>query len=334
MSEVYKKVSQIVNPVYEVGGSVRNSILGLPINDYDFATPLLPDEVEKRVKDLGYRPYLTGKRFGTIGVKIDGQLIDITTFRGEGYTPGNRKPEVKFHQDIVDDLRRRDFTINAIASEGNRFIDPFGGRKDIERGVIKSVGNPTLMFKDDPLRMLRMVRFSSQLKFKMDLDTFKSALRLAHHILDISKERWVLELDKILLSSEPGVWGLPNLVITDIMKYILPEIAIQVGYQQKSKYHKFDLWTHTCKVVDGVEPEINLRWAALLHDVAKPFVKTTNKSSYSNYVYHEIVGAEMSWKIGRYLKWSNDRLEKVTDLVKNHLQENSPLRKADNNAKL
>ena len=187
--DIEAEVSKIISPVYLIGGSVRDGILGGTPKDYDFATPLLPDEVEERVKRSGKRANLKGKRFGTIGFSVAGQFVEITTFRSETYTPGSRKPKVMYVSNIAQDLGRRDFTFNAIASQKGRAIDPFGGKADIEARLIKAVGNPADRFREDPLRMLRAARFASQLEFDVDPATEKAATKKAYHILDVSRER-------------------------------------------------------------------------------------------------------------------------------------------------
>ena len=192
------------HPVYFVGGAVRDYIMGNEPKDYDFCTPAEPDEIERLIKKDERRAYLTGKRFGTLACKMDGEMIEITTFRTEKYEPGNRKPKVEYVKSINEDLSRRDFTINAIAirlTKGNlKIIDPFGGEEDIEAKIIRAVGNPKLRFKEDPLRILRAIRFTSRYGFEIEEATEKKISRMGIHLLDISKERWMIELDKILLS--------------------------------------------------------------------------------------------------------------------------------------
>mgnify|MGYP001435452229 CR=1 FL=1 len=329
---MFNTLKNIIDPVYMVGGCLRDKLLGLNPKDFDFATPLLPDEIEEKVKLSGRKAYCVGKRFGTVGVKIDGQMVEITTFRNEKYEPGNRKPSVEFVMDITADLSRRDFTINAMAMREDKIIDPFGGRLDLLSKRIKCVGEPKHRFKEDPLRMLRAARFSSQLSF--DIDPFLEANvgNLSYKILEISKERWMSELDKILMTDKPSS-GLDFIMRTRLMNFMIPEMSLQFNYEQDSPHHYFNLWEHTKKVVDLSDKEINLRWAALLHDVAKPFLRTKNKKGYSNYILHDYLGSEIVKKTAGYLKWSNDRTEKVSKLVFGHLIENSPLKKFDNQAK-
>lgn len=327
--EIFQQVSAIVSPVYLVGGSVRDQLLGQEPHDYDFTTPLKPDEIEALVRAAGKKPHLTGKRFGTIGLQLHHHLVEITTFREESYEPGSRKPAVRFVHDITFDLSRRDFTINAMAQrDDGTLVDPFGGRQDLEDGLIRTVGKPQFRFQEDPLRMLRAARFASQLNFRIDDETKLRAHKRARHILEVSQERWVQELDKLLVSEHPER-GLHFLADTRLLNYLLPELAIQVGWDQDSPYHELSLWDHTVKTVCLAPNDVEIRWAALLHDIGKPYVRTKNRRGYSNYVDHELVGAELVEKIGRYLRWSNHRTQTVHDLVRYHLQPDSPLLAAD-----
>ena len=162
-------VEAIVEPVYLVGGSVRDLLMGRSCEDYDFATSRTPDEVEAAVRVAGRRPYLVGKRFGTVAFKVGGHMVEVTTFRAETYPDSSRRPDVRYLDDLGDDLARRDFTINAIALHGDALIDPHGGRADIERRLIRCVGDPGERFAEDPLRLLRAARFASQLGFEVEV---------------------------------------------------------------------------------------------------------------------------------------------------------------------
>ena len=219
----------------------------------------------------------------------------------------------------------------ALHLPGGRVADPFGGREDIAASILRCVGKPPMRFREDPLRLLRAARFAAQLGFAVEVETARSATKLAHKILSVSKERWGLELDKLLVAAEVGA-GLRFLAQTRLLNYMLPELAIQVGYDQHSPYHGLDLWEHTIRVVEGVPAEADLRWAALLHDIGKPYTRT-EKVDRSNYVHHELVGAEIVDKIAGYLRWSKDRAGYVREAVAKHLEEGSPLAEADRDAK-
>lgn len=328
--EILQKVQTIISPAYLVGGSVRDVLLGKPPKDYDFTTSLLPNDIEQLIRDNGLKPHLSGKRFGTIGCRIDGHHIEITTFRTEAYDGKSRKPSVEFVHDITADLARRDFTINAMAiREPDHIIDPFGGQQDLADGVIRAVNNPHERFREDPLRMLRAGRLAGQLGFTIHADTVHGAKRHADKILRISKERWVRELDMMLLQPSPRQ-ALQYLADTRLLHYMIPELAIQIDYDQDSPYHELDLWDHSVKTTELAPNHLEARWAALLHDIGKPFVRTVNKRGYSNYIDHAPVGAEIVWKIGKHLRWGNKRLDHVVALVRDHLQDDdSPIAGAD-----
>ncbi len=329
--EVYKAVSAVVDPVYMVGGSVRDVLMERECSDYDFTTPLTPDRIEAAVRAAGRRPYLVGKKYGTVGFKADGRVVEVTTFRSEVYPDDTRKPDVVFLDDLAADLARRDFTINAIAMQGEEIIDLFGGRADIEARVIRAVGNPRERFKEDPLRMLRAARFASQLGFSVEPATTSGMERYAHRILHVARERWMIELDKLIVGKSV-VYGLELLAATGLLRFMLPELELQVGYEQNSPYHDRTLFEHTVGVVEATPPDVTLRWAALLHDIAKPFVRT-EKPDRSTYVKHDVLGVELVERLALYLKWSKQRREDVRELVRDHLLETSPLREADAAAK-
>lgn len=325
-----KTVEEILQPVYMVGGCVRDILLGKSPNDYDFTTPLPPDEIEQAVRRAGLKAHISGKRFGTIGCRINNQHVEITTFRTEKYDGKSRKPKVEFVDDITADLARRDFTINAMAiREPTHLIDPFGGLEDLKSGIVRAVNKPHERFHEDPLRMLRAGRFSTQLDFSIDHETKAAALKIAPEILRVSKERWVRELDLMLGSTKPSI-GLRYLSDTRLLVYMLPELSMQVDFDQDSPYHELNLWEHSLKTVDLSPLDIETRWAALLHDIGKPYTRTKNKRGYSNYVNHDLVGSEMVWKIGKYLRWGNHRLDNVTKVVRDHLSDDkSPIAEAD-----
>lgn len=332
IKEKIKIVEEMVGPVYLVGGSVRDLVLNREGNDLDFATPLLPDEIEAAIKKAGRKPHVQGKKFGTVGLSIDGEIVEITTFRSEKYKPKDRKPDVEFVEQLSSDLARRDFTINAMAMKPNgKIIDPYGGKEDIERRFLKCVGIPSQRFREDPLRMLRACRFVSQLGFTINLPACNSITKLSHHILDIAKERWVMEMDKLLMGDYVSD-GLAYMWALDLFKFMIPELHLQKNFNQNTTHHVFDLHEHTKRVVAACPKDLDLRWAALLHDVAKPFVFIDKGDRYI-YPFHEEVGAEMVEKIGLHMKWKNERIKKVKLLVLEHLKEESPLRKYDNMSK-
>jgi putative nucleotidyltransferase with HDIG domain len=328
---LYDDVAAIVDPVYLVGGSVRDLLMGRACDDFDFATPLAPDEVEARVRAAGRRPFLVGKRFGTVGFKVDERTVEVTTFRAETYSPHSRRPRVEYLSDLGEDLARRDFTVNAIALRRGELLDPLGGRGDIEQRVVRAVGDAGARFKEDPLRMLRAARFASQLGFEVEDATAAAIRRSAHRILSVAHERWMLELDKLLLGDAVGA-GLRLLADTGLLRYLLPEIHLQVGYDQNSPWHDRPLFEHTIGVVEATPADVALRWAALLHDAGKPYARV-EKPGRSTYAHHEQLSAEIVERTALYLKWSAARRDEVGDLVRRHMESGSPLRAADDAAK-
>jgi tRNA nucleotidyltransferase (CCA-adding enzyme) len=330
--ELFKKVEEIVSPVYMVGGSVRDQILGKEPYDFDFTTPLAPFAVEEKIRAAGKHVYGIGNRFGTIGMKIDGTMVEITTFRTEQYTNGSRKPLVEYVSSLEEDLKRRDFTINALAMKPDgEIIDLFGGREDLDRKLIRCVGNPKERFKEDPLRMLRAARFASQLDFFIDTELFDDAKKMAYKILEVSKERWRMEMEKLLVSDHPRR-GLEFLWNAELFNYMIPELSLQLNFDQGNPHHTHYLHEHTIRVVENTSPDIYERSSALLHDVAKPFV-VMFKNGICHYYRHELLGADMVDKIGRHLKWPNEMIDIVSEMVGEHMKEGSVLYEADQQAK-
>ena len=340
--QIISQLQEILgDDIYLVGGSVRDILLGQIPKDFDFTTSLFPEIVEQKIRDVGKKPYLIGKKFGTIGLKLGSEYVEITTMRGEEYDQQtknslskSRKPTVNFVTNLKEDLSRRDFTINALAMSINgEIIDYFGGKTDLENKILKCVGVPKQRFKEDPLRILRAIRFAGKLNLEIEVKTWEYICKMKWELFRISKERWVGEIDKILGEENP-INGLNLLMKSGVLGVIVPELILQKNYEQNSPWHDFDLWTHTCKVVGNVPKEnLDLRWSALLHDIAKPFTRTENLKGHSNYINHDILGAEMSLKVSAYFKFSNARRDYIFETILNHLKEDSVLRKYDNMSK-
>jgi tRNA nucleotidyltransferase (CCA-adding enzyme) len=346
-NQIITQVNDIIqSPIYLVGGSVRDHLLGQEPKDYDFTTALLPDEVEARIIASGRKAYTIGKKFGTVGMKIkldDGkyEYIEITTYRGEEYDQltkstlaRSRKPTVNFIIDIAQDLSRRDFTINALAMDRNSNIkDYFGGKDDLTNKILRCVGVPKQRFKEDPLRILRAIRFATKYNLEIEPKTWEYVCKMKFELLRVSKERWVIELDKILGFENVKV-GLNLLMESGILRVIIPELALQKDYDQNTPWHDFTLWEHTCRVVDNCPNDnLDLRWSALLHDIAKPFTRTENPKGHSNYLNHDILGAEMSLKVSDYLKFSKVRKGFIFETILNHLKVECVLKEFDDGGK-
>ena len=289
-----------------VGGPVRDVLLGTEPKDYDFASALEPDEAERRVRAAGSRVYTVGKRYGTIGFKLQGELIEVTTFRSELYDLSSRKPTVTFTTDIQADLARRDFTMNALAIRPDgSLLDPFDGASDIKQGIIRAVGKPKERFTEDPLRMMRLARFVARYGFTVDAETAKAITKQAYTLQKVSPERISTELDGILTGTHAAD-ALRLMADLRLLPFAVPLLAVQVGYDQNSPYHTLSLWEHSIRTMAAVPAEVELRWAALLHDIGKPFVRF-EKPGRSTYIYHDMVGAVLVDMLAHHLRRSYDR---------------------------
>ena len=300
---------------YVVGGAVRNFLLGKDIADFDITTNALPDDIEKMFE----KTIPTGKKYGTITVVKDNNSYEITTFRSDGvYSDGRRPDSVSFSKVLEEDLKRRDFTINAICMDSNEnIIDLFDGKDDIKNGIIKCIGNPDERFNEDALRMLRAVRFMTQLGFTIEESTRLSIIKNSQLIKVISVERIHDELNKILLSDKPSR-GIRMLVETGLMDYIIPEYLNTIGFNQHNPYHDKDVFEHVMEVLDNIEPKLNLRLAAFFHDISKPECFTQDDNGRGHFYGHHIKSAIVTKEIMKRLKYSNELIEDVSILIRYH----------------
>jgi len=316
--------------LWAVGGALRDELLGRGGVDEDFATDALPDEVEAIGRELGASLVTVGKRFGTIGVLLDGRWSEITTFRGDSYEAGTRWPDVTFGTSIEEDLARRDFTVNALAREATRgdgtILDLFGGRDDLAARVVRAVGEPERRFREDPLRILRGLRFSAQLGFEIEPATLEGMRATAPLLASLSQERVTTELDKILQAPFAGE-GLERIREIGALGVILPELAPMVGCEQNS-FHQFDVWGHTVATVQAVRkegPDARARaWAALLHDLGKPYVRHMKTNGEWGFYRHDAVGAEMAPVLLERLRLARKEVHLVTLLVRRHMDRPKP----------
>lgn len=296
--ELLAEVSEVLGGVgYLVGGSVRDTILERPVKDYDFCTPMLPDVIEQAVRDAGKKPILLGKRFGTIAFKAQGEEVEVTTFRTELYIPGDRKPEVQYSKNLLDDMSRRDFTMNAIAMNFDQQVfDPFGGRDDIEDKLIRPVGNGADRINDDPLRMLRAVRFAAQLGFDIDVVLNDHINDLKHKLMTVSRERWTQELDNILLSNNPS--ALVLLRESGLLSVVLPELHAQAGYSH----------LRTIGEALASQPaDANRRWALLLNETGRLYGESLQERAVATELLSDGICAR--------LRFSNDRAKLTKDMI-------------------
>jgi len=300
---------------WAVGGCVRDAILVRTPNDYDLCTDALPEQTEAVF--AGYPLILAGKKHGTVGVILDKNVVEITTFRTEGDYRDNRHPEwVEFVPDIEADLARRDFTVNAMAFSPKRgFADPFGGREDLKNRVLRAVGDPELRFTEDALRVLRGVRFAVRFSLTPEPETEKAMAALAHRVTTLAQERVFSELCLLL----PLVTTDDLLRFAPVITKVLPELKPQLGYDQSTHYHKYDLYTHTAHVVGAVPPTLHLRWAALLHDTGKPATRTVDKTGQAHYYGHAQVSADWADAMLHRLKAPTVLREQAVLLIEKHM---------------
>ena len=303
---------------YAVGGCVRDSLLGLTPHDFDLCTCATPEQVQGVFHD--HRLVLAGEKHGTVTVVLDSQLVEITTFRVEGGYQDNRHPDwVKFVPTVEEDLSRRDFTVNAMAYSPKRgFADPFGGRDDLEKKILRAVGAPKLRFTEDSLRILRGLRFSVRYDLTPEKDTWEAMVSLAPLMENLARERVLDELCKLL----PLVDARELQIFAPILCQVLPELAPMVGYQQHSRHHIYDLMEHTARAVESVPPQLHLRWAALLHDIGKPDTCVIDEAGEGHYHGHAQKSAQMADAALLRLKAPTALRKQVTDLISRHM---SPL---------
>jgi len=322
ISTIFNIFAQAGKSVYLVGGSVRDLLMKKPLNDYDFATSATPPEIIRILRDSRIRTYPVGISFGTVGAFIDQVELHITTFRKkERYRGFSRKPDVDFGTNIMEDLERRDFTINTIAIGADlKIIDPFKGREDLEQKIIKTPKDPDAAFEDDSLRILRALRFQSQLGFEIEEKTLVSLKKNAYRLLNLSSERIRDEMTKLLLGSYVEV-ALEKLMKEEIINYFLPELVPLKNLHEDSRLHHKDVWMHTVKVVNNCPLDEKIRWVALLHDIAKPYVRTIDEKNVHFY-RHEDLGAKMAWGILSRLRFSNQDRRHICFLISKHMRAN------------
>jgi poly(A) polymerase len=311
--------------LYLVGGIVRDLVLGRPLGgDIDLTTDARPEVTTALVRGWADAVWDQGARFGTIGLKKGDVVFEITTHRAEAYVPDSRKPDVSFADDIEADLSRRDFTVNAMAlrvtgapGEAPELIDPFGGVADLAAGVLRTPLAPEVSFSDDPLRMLRAARFIAGYGLQPDEALLAAVGQLVGRLEIVSAERVRDELCKLLVVDEPsaGLWFLVDAGIADI---VLPELPAMRVEQDPIHRHK-DVLAHTIAVVAKTRPELLVRTAALLHDVGKPKTRSIGPKGVS-FHHHEVVGARMARDRLRALRFPNDQVEAITQLVYLHLR--------------
>ncbi len=319
--ELPKKVSQIIETLqangfeaYAVGGCVRDSILGRIPDDWDITTSATPQET----KQLFRKTFDTGIEHGTITVLLDRDAFEVTTYRVDGKYEDSRHPsEVTFTRSLKEDLLRRDFTINAMAyNDTEGLVDIFGGMEDLQNLVIRCVGDARARFAEDALRILRAVRFAAQLGFEIEEETKQGIRELAPTLANISAERIQVELVKMLVSQSPGLIRMAYEL--GITKVILPEFDELMITEQETPHHCYSVGEHTIKSIELVRADKVLRLTMLLHDIAKPKMKTIDETGRAHFKKHDVEGTQMAKAILRRLKFDNDTMNRVVRLVQFH----------------
>ena len=316
-TNVQQVIDKLVEHGYEayiVGGCVRDGCLGRKPSDWDVTTSARPCEIKR----VFARTVDTGIAHGTVTVLIGGTGIEVTTYRIDGDYEDSRHPSsVEFTTNLGKDLQRRDFTINAMAyNDKEGLIDPYGGLADLSRQVVRCVGEPVQRFGEDALRILRAVRFAAQLGFSIDENTQKAITKLAPTLKNISAERIQVEVVKLLTSPRPGFWR--QVWELGITKVIMPEFDVMMETAQNTPYHMYNVGEHTIKVMENVRADRVLRLAALLHDVGKPMMRTTDTNGVDHFKRHSEASEQIARGILRRLKFDNDTTKKVIRLVRWH----------------
>ncbi|MFK4851954.1 CCA tRNA nucleotidyltransferase [Microbacterium sp. ZW T6_19] len=314
-----------------VGGPVRDALLGRPTHDLDFTTNAHPDDILKIVTPISTARWDIGRAFGTIGARVQGEQVEITTYRADSYDGVTRKPTVEFGDTIDGDLVRRDFTVNAMALQvpSVKLVDPTGGVEDLISGVLRTPTDPHVSFGDDPLRMLRAARFSAQLGFSIEQATEQAIAQLRETLKIVSPERIQGELVRLMQTDDP-VRGIRVLVDTGLVDEFLPEISA-LRLEIDEHHHHKDVYEHSLTVLTqaielehtrhpGAAPDVPLRIAALLHDIGKPRTRKLEDGGVVSFHHHDVVGSRMARKRLQSLRFDTDTTDAVATLIELHLR--------------
>lgn len=312
-----------------VGGPVRDAILGRVAPDLDFTTNASPEQILKLIAPKASATWDVGREFGTIAAEVKGERIEITTYRADSYDLKSRKPTVEFGDNLEDDLKRRDFAVNAMALRlpSRSFVDPHNGLRDLGLRTLRTPAEPEISFSDDPLRMLRAARFASQLQFELDPAAFDAMVGMRDRIEIVSKERVRDELSKLLLSSNPRE-GLEILVDSGLAALVLPELPA-LRLESDEHHHHKDVYQHTLTVLEqaigyevdyGLEKDLTVRLAALLHDIGKPATRRLEAGGTVTFYHHDVVGAKLAKKRLTELRFDTDTTKAVSRLIELHLR--------------
>lgn len=313
--EILERLESAGYAAYVVGGCVRDWEMGIAPHDFDITTAAPPREVERVFADC--RVIETGIKHGTVTVLYKGAGVEITTFRVDGEYADSRHPSsVSFSDRIEDDLARRDFTMNAVAFSPRRgTVDPFGGREDIKRGVIRCVGEPRQRFSEDALRILRALRFAAVCGFAVDGLTSEAVRVLRGGLRRVSAERVFAELKRLLCGDSVKRVMLD---FPEVFTEIIPPIGLQIGYDQNSRFHDSTLYEHTARAVESAPPNPAMRLAMLFHDMGKPFCRSTDERGESHYYGHAERSAKIAEEQLHILKCDNETRLRVVEIVRFH----------------
>ena len=328
---IFRIFAEAGEEIYLVGGRVRDLLLGKETGDLDFATSAMPEATADIMRENGIRPIPIGMEFGTVSAVLHegGRPVElqVTTFRRhETYAKGSRRPSVLFGGTLEEDLARRDFTVNAIAMDsGGRIMDPLGGLDDLRGRLIRTPLDPMVTLEEDPLRMLRAYRFACSLGFALDPTLEEAVHKLHAEILGISRERWKMEMDAIM-SSEDAIstaGTLQALRLSGLLGDMIPELTgmFHMDRLPQGPAHRDDIWNHTLEVVSHTgKADLNLRWAALLHDLGKPAKRTVDEEGTPHFFGHEAEGASLAGEVCERFRFSRRDRNTVVFLVENHMR--------------
>lgn len=319
VKSIFEKFEKLEFEIYLAGGAVRDILMGKQVVDWDFTTNATPEQILKVFPEGFY-----DNQFGTVGIAHESspRPYEITTYRKElGYSDKRRPDQVIWGETLEEDLSRRDFTINAMAMDKNgKIIDPFEGQKDLEKKILKAVGNPAERFNEDALRMMRAVRIAAEIGFEIEHETFEAIKQHAETIHLIAKERVRDELFKLLASNYPyeGIIMLRN---SGLLQQILPELEETFDVEQKSpkRHHKYDVGTHLLMALKNCpSKDLVVRFATLMHDIGKPKTQKKTPEGVITFYNHEVVGARIARQISERLRFSKEQREKFWTLVRHH----------------
>ena len=314
VQHIIDKLESHGHSAYIVGGCVRDAIMGRTPHDYDICTSALPDEVLSIFSDR--KVIETGLKHGTVTVQGDEDYYEVTTYRVDGeYTDGRHPDEVRFVYDVVEDLSRRDFTINAMAyNERTGLMDPFHGYDDIKNGLIRCVGNPVNRFSEDALRIMRAVRFAATCGFTIHQDTHEAMLSLRHLLVQVSEERKTSEFCKMLVCANVDLL----MSYRDIFATFIPELQKTFDFEQNNPHHIYDVYEHIVHSVVEAPQDLHIRLALMFHDIAKPLTYVEDEAGVGHSYGHASEGAEMSKEIMKRMRMDNDTIAIVSELIASH----------------